>query len=85
MRIISYLHDNHILDLYHNAYNKHKSTETEIIHILNHIHLSASRHGSMVILLDLSAAFDTIDYNVLINRLTLAESLVLHSIGLSHT
>ena len=49
-----------------------------MIHILNHIHLSAaSTHGSVVILLDLSAAFDTLDHNILINRLT--------SIGISGT
>ena len=49
-----------------------------MIHILNHIHLSAaSPHGSVVILLDLSDAFDTLDHNILINRLT--------SIGISGT
>ena len=49
-----------------------------MIHILNHIHLSAaSPHGSVVIILDLSADFDTIDHNILINRLT--------SIGISGT
>ena len=74
----SYLHENHILNPYQSAYTKHKSTETAIIHILNHIHLSAaSPHGSVVILLDLSAAFDTLDHNILINRLT--------SIGISDT
>ena len=62
----SYLHENHILNPYQSAYTKHKSTETAMIHILNHIHLSAaSPHGSVVILLDLSAAFDTLDYNIL--------------------
>ena len=74
----SYLHENHILNPYQSAYTKHKSTETAMIHILNHIHLSAaSPHGSVVILLDLSAAFDTLDHNILINRLT--------SIGISGT
>ena len=74
----SYLHENHIVNPYQSAYTKHKSTETAIIHILNHIHLSAaSPHGSVVILLDLSAAFDTLEHNILINRLT--------SIGVSGT
>ena len=59
-------------------YTKHKIIETAMIHILNHIHLSAaSPHSSVVILLDLSAAFDTLDHNILINRLT--------SIGISDT
>ena len=49
-----------------------------MIYKLNHIHLSAaSPHGSVVIFLDLSAAFDTLDHNILINRLT--------SIGISDT
>ena len=43
-----YLHENHILNPNQSAYTKHKSTETAIIHILNHIHLSAaSPHGSL--------------------------------------
>ena len=54
------------------------STETAMIHIINHIHLfAASPHGSVVIIIDLSAAFDTLDHNILINRLT--------SIGISGT
>ena len=45
-----------------------------MIHILKNIHLSdASPHGSVVILLDVSAAFDTLDHNILINRLTSIE------------
>ena len=49
-----------------------------MIHILNHIHLSAALlNGSVVILLDVLAAFDTLDHNILINRLT--------SIGISGT
>ena len=70
----SYLHENHILNPYQSAYIKNKSTETAMIHILKNIHLSdASPHGSVVILLDVSAAFDTLDHNILINRLTSIE------------
>ena len=51
-----YRHENHILNPYQSAYTNNKSSETAIIHILNHIHLSsASPHGSVIILLDLSA------------------------------
>ena len=49
-----------------------------MIHILNHVHLSAaSPQCSVVNFLDLSAAFDPLDHNILINRLT--------SIGISGT
>ena len=66
----TYIHANHILNPYQSAYTKHKSTETVMIYILNHINLSAtSPHGSVIIFLAISAAFDTLDHDILINRL----------------
>ena len=52
------------------AYRKNHNTETALLKILNDL-LTESDHGkiSILILLDLSAAFDTLDHNILINRL----------------
>ena len=48
----------------------HISTETSIPHILNRILLSSdSGKSTIVISLDLSAAFDTIDHQILLSRL----------------
>jgi len=45
------------------AYRRHHSTETSILHILDSIHLSSdSGKSTIVISLDLSAAFDTTDH-----------------------
>jgi len=53
------------------AYCKHHSTETALLYI--HDHLSntiGSRKVSRLCLFDLSAAFDTIDHNILLTRLS---------------
>ena len=53
------------------AYCKHHSTETALLYIHYHL-ISAigSQKVSCVCLLDLSAAFDTIDHDILITRLS---------------
>ena len=67
----TYLTNNKILDKFQSAYTSSKSTETAIIQILNLTHISASSHFDyLIILLDLSSAFDTIYYTLLTNRLS---------------
>ena len=52
------------------AYRKFHNTETALIKITDDLLLSAdSNKVSIIVLLDLSAAFDTIDHKILINRL----------------
>ena len=52
------------------AYRRGHSTETAILKIQNDILISLdSSKGVILILLDLSAAFDTIDHNILLSRL----------------
>ena len=52
------------------AYRQRHSTETALIHTLNHIYTAADRgKPSLLVSLDLSAAFDTIDHSILISRL----------------
>ena len=51
-------------------YRKHHGTETAILRVCNEFLKGADdRKVNLLILLDLSAAFDTIDHNILIKRL----------------
>ena len=60
-------------DLYakmQSAYRKHHSTETAIIRVYNDILHAIDGHQDVIlVLLDLSAAFDTIDHQILIDRM----------------
>ena len=52
------------------AYKKFHSTETALLRVHNDIMLSVDKGNAVVlVLLDLSAAFDTIDHNILLLRL----------------
>ena len=70
-RLTCHLSSNNLLNPHQSAYCKHHSTETALIYIHDHL-ISAigSQHVSCLCLLDLSAAFDTIDHNILLSRLS---------------
>ena len=55
---------------FQSAYRKGHSTETALLRVRNDILMNMNRqHVTLLVLLDLSAAFDTIDHDVLLNRL----------------
>ena len=61
---------NDLYPAYQSAYRKHHSTETAIIKIMNDILLSMNdQRVTLLLLLDLSAAFDTVDHALLLQRL----------------
>ena len=66
----AHLFRNGINDVHQSAYKKYHSTETLLTKVKNDI-LTKMDNGQvvMLVLLDLSAAFDTIDHNILLNRL----------------
>ena len=60
-----------LLSPYQSAYRKFHSTETALCRIHSDLNLAMNNEQvSALILLDLSAAFDTIDHNILISRLS---------------
>ena len=84
---LSHLQENNLSNPFQSAYRAGYSTETVLLRILNDI-LSALDNDniSVLLFLDLSAAFDTIGHQILLSRLNcfLAFSL-LHSSGFTHT
>ena len=62
---------NNLLNPHQSAYCKHNSTETALLYIRDYrINARGSQKISRLCLLDLSAAFDTIDHNILLSRLS---------------
>lgn len=66
-----YLTDNNLHPRMQSAYKRHHSTETALLRVQNDL-LSAldKRQEALLVLLDFSAAFDTIDHRLLFRRLT---------------
>jgi len=70
-RLTNHLSSNNFLNLHQSAYCKHHSTEIALSYIHDHlINAIGSQKISCLCLLDLSAAFDTKDHNILITRLS---------------
>ena len=74
--IVAYLEQNGLLPEAQSAYRRGHSTETAVLKVVSDILLAADRgEVTLLSLLDMSAAFDTVDHDILIQRLH-------HSFGL---
>ena len=70
LRLISYLSEYSLLEPLQFAYKRFHSTETALLKVHNDICMSLdSGQCVLLVLLDLSAAFDTIDHDMLLTRL----------------
>ena len=65
-----YLNENNLLPRCQSAYRKHHFTETAVLKVLSDVYLAADLGRITLLgLLDLSAAFDTVDHQILCDRL----------------
>ena len=70
MLVINYLSNNHLLSKLQSAYRRFHSTETALLRVFNDILRAIDNKQEVVlVMLDLSAAFDTIDHELLLQRL----------------
>jgi len=71
IQLVDHLTDNELMDPFQSAYRKGHSTETALLRVQNDILMEVDK-GNVVllVLLDLSAAFDTIDHELLLKRLS---------------
>ena len=72
-QLSSHLQKNGLLDIFQSAYKKNNSTETALLYVVNELLLNAdAKQISVLALLDLSAAFDTLDHDILLKRLEIS-------------
>ena len=65
-----YLTLNSLLPQHQSAYRQHHCTETAMLKVLSDVFLAAdSQKVTLLVLLDLSAAFDCVDCDILLHRL----------------
>ena len=69
-QLTNHLHNNNLYPYYQSAYRPHHSCETALMKIIDDVVADLSPNTYIIMtLLDFSAAFDTVDHDVLINRL----------------
>ena len=71
VQLTKHVMTNHLDETFQSAYKEFHSTETALLRVQNHILCSLDHNKTIILLLlDLSAAFDTEDHAILISRLS---------------
>ena len=69
-QLLAHLEQNQLCNAFQSAYRAGHSTETALLRIMNDLLCAMDQNKvSVLLLLDLSAAFDTIDHSILLSRL----------------
>ena len=69
-QLLDYMHTTYLFEPFQSAYRKYHNTETALLKIHNDVFRSLDDGDAvLLVLLDLSAAFDTMDHQLLLNRL----------------
>ena len=69
-QLMNYLTSSNLLPPLQSGFRPGHSTESAVLHVLSDVLLAVDRGDfAALALLDLSAAFDTVDYNILLQRL----------------
>ena len=70
-QLVDYVMRNDLDETFQSAYKQLHSTETALVRVNNDILVALDNHQSVILLLlDLSAAFDTVDHGILLDRLS---------------
>lgn len=75
-QINSFLKENHIMEEFQSGFRAYQSTETALTKIISALRINSDKSKvSILVLLDLSAEYDTINHDILINCLEMLVGL----------
>ena len=77
LRIMTHVSDQQMVECFQLAYQKKHSTETALLYVTSAVKTTMdNKQGTILLLVDFSSAFDTINHNILIRRLRLRYGFV---------